>query len=73
MKLLRCKEAAERLGLKPIALRGLDRKGLLPAVRDWAGHRRFREDEVEALRERLLNGEVFTAVRSEKEPKTRQS
>lgn len=58
MKLLRCKEAAHILGLKAGSLRQLEKAGLLLPIRDWAGHRRFREDEVEAFKERLLRGEI---------------
>jgi excisionase family DNA binding protein len=62
MKLLRVKEAADRLGLKPVSLRELDKKGKLRAVRDWAGHRRFRDDDVDAFREKLLSGEMGHAA-----------
>lgn len=58
MKLLRVKEAADRLGLKPVSLRELDKKGYIQAIRDWAGHRRFREDEIEAFREKYLGGNI---------------
>lgn len=59
MKLLRSKEAAEFLGLKPVSLRELDKKGLLHPVRDWAGHRRFPEDELRRFREKLLRGKFL--------------
>ena len=59
MKLLRAKDAAEFLGLKPVSLRELDKKGLLHPVRDWAGHRRFPEDELRRFREQLLRGELL--------------
>jgi len=58
MRLLRSKEAAEFLGLKAVSLRELDKKGLLHPVRDWAGHRRFREEELVSFREKLLNGDL---------------
>ncbi len=58
MKLLRTKEAADRIGLKPVSLRKLEEGGLLHPVRDWAGHRRFRQDEVDEFRDRLLRGEI---------------
>jgi DNA-binding transcriptional MerR regulator len=58
MKLLRSKEAADFLGLKPVSLRELDKKGLLHPVRDWAGHRRFCEDELVSFRKKLLSGEM---------------
>ena len=56
MRLLRVKEAADFLGLKTASIRELDRRGELTAVRDWADHRRFREDDLVAFRERLLSG-----------------
>ena len=58
MKLLRTKESANRLGLKPVSLRLLEKKGLLHPVRDWAGHRRFLEEEIDAFRDKLLRGEI---------------
>ena len=58
MKLLRVKEAADILGVKPASVRQLERRGTLRAVRDWAGHRRFSQDEVEDLSQRLLAGEL---------------
>ena len=58
MRLLRVKEAAELLGVKNASIRELDRRGLLHAVRDWSGHRRFKDSDVLELRETLLQGEI---------------
>ncbi len=58
MRLLRSKEAAEFLGLKAVSLRELDKKGFLHPVRDWAGDRRFREEELISFRAKLLNGDL---------------
>lgn len=58
MKLLRVKEAADLLGVKPASIRQLERRGLLRGVRDWVGHRRFAQDEVEHLLRKLLSGEL---------------
>jgi len=58
LKLLRVKEAAMLLGVKPASIRTLEKRGVIRAVRDWSGHRRFREEEVNAYREKLLNGEI---------------
>ena len=58
MKLLRVKEAAELMGVKPASIRQLERRGLLHSVRDWAFHRRFTQSEVERVRVRLLSGEL---------------
>jgi excisionase family DNA binding protein len=57
MKLLRVKEAAEVLGVKPASIRQLEKRGLLPAVRDWNGHRRFKEADVLALPDSLNKGQ----------------
>jgi DNA-binding transcriptional MerR regulator len=55
-QLLRTKDAATRLGLKSFSVRRLEQMGILPSIRDWAGHRRFRERDVEQVREKLLSG-----------------
>ena len=54
MKLLRVGEAASLLGVKAWSVRQLDRRGILKAVRDWNGHRRFKETEILKLRKSLL-------------------
>lgn len=58
MRLLRVKEAAELLGVKNASVRELDRRGLLHAVRDWSGHRRFKDSDVLNLRELLLQDKL---------------
>ena len=57
-KLLRTKKAADRIGLEAASLRILEEKGLLHPIRDWAGHRRFRQDELDEFSEKLLAGEI---------------
>ena len=57
-RLLRVKEAAMVIGISFSAMRSLDKRQILPAIRDWAGHRRYREDDVYEFREKLLRGEV---------------
>jgi len=54
MRLIRVKEAAEILGIKPGSIRKLDREGLLSSIRDWSNHRRFIESEVIQFKESLL-------------------
>ena len=54
MRLLRVKEVAELLGVKGSSVRQLEKRGLLTAIRDWSGHRRFREQEVLEFRKSLL-------------------
>lgn len=46
IRLLRCKEAGDLLGLKSAYVRALEKRGVLMAVRDPGGHRRFRLDAV---------------------------
>ena len=52
-KVLRRGEAAERLGVHPNTLAGWLKRGWLTGVQMPSGETRFREDEVEALRERI--------------------
>ena len=52
-KALRRGETAERLGVHPNTLAGWVRRGWLTGVTMPSGETRFREDEVEALRERI--------------------
>jgi DNA-binding transcriptional MerR regulator len=56
--LRRVKEAADRMGLKPASLRQLEREGLLHPVRDWAGHRRFSDTEIDRVRAELVSGKL---------------
>jgi excisionase family DNA binding protein len=52
-KILRRGEAAQRLGVHPNTLAGWVQRGWLKGVTMPSGEIRFREDEVEALRERI--------------------
>ena len=52
-KVLRRGEAAKRLGVHPNTLYGWIREGWLTGVKFPGGETRFREEEVEALRERI--------------------
>lgn len=52
-KVLRRGEAAERLGVHPNTLAGWVQRGVLTAVTMPGGETRFREDEVDELRERI--------------------
>ena len=69
IKLLRVKEAATAMGVLPATLRDLDRRGILPAIRDWAGHRRFREDLVKDFKEKLLRGEMAPREQESRGPR----
>ena len=64
-RLLRVKEAAELLGVKSSSVRQLARRGLLPCVRDWNGHRRFQEEEIIRLRRSLSPEQVQEARQEE--------
>jgi excisionase family DNA binding protein len=52
-KILRRGEAAERLGIHPNTLAGWIKRGWLTGVKMPNGEVRFREEEVDALRERI--------------------
>jgi len=52
-KILRRGEAAKRLGVHPNTLAGWVTRGWLKGVEMPSGEMRFREDDVDALRERI--------------------
>ena len=52
-KILRRSEAAERLGIHPNTLAGWKKRGWLTGVTMPGGEVRFREEEVNGLRERI--------------------
>ena len=52
-KVLRRAEAAERLGIHPNTLASWVRRGWLAGIKLPSGETRFRQDEVETLRERI--------------------
>jgi excisionase family DNA binding protein len=52
-KVLRRAQAAERLGVHPNTLAGWVERGWLKGVKMPGGETRFREEEVERLRERI--------------------
>ncbi len=43
---MRIGELARRLGVSRDSLRRLEAKGILKPARDWAGHRRFSEEDI---------------------------
>ena len=53
LKVLRRGEAAERLGVHPNTLAGWVQRGWLTGIKMPSGETRFREEEVEELRERI--------------------
>jgi hypothetical protein len=56
-RLLRTKQTAEVLGVSVGSVLSLERRKLIPSVRDWAGQRRFEESKVLEFRKRLMAGE----------------
>ncbi|MBI3768218.1 MAG: MerR family transcriptional regulator [Deltaproteobacteria bacterium] len=48
---MRIGKAAERVGIHVSTVRRLEGRGLIQPRRDWAGHRRFTEADVERLRQ----------------------
>jgi excisionase family DNA binding protein len=55
-EVLRRSEAARRLGVHPNTLAGWVKRGWLKGIEMPGGETRFREDEVEQLRERIYGG-----------------
>jgi excisionase family DNA binding protein len=53
-KVLRRGEAAERLGVHPNTLAGWIQRGWLKGFKMPSGETRYREEDVEALRERIF-------------------
>jgi excisionase family DNA binding protein len=53
-KILRRGEAAKRLGVHPNTLAGWIKRGWLTGVEMPGGETRFREEDVEALRQRIF-------------------
>ena len=47
---MRIQEFAQALGVSADTVRRLERRGVLTPVRDWAGHRRFTEADVDRAR-----------------------
>lgn len=63
---MRVIDAARELGISPDWLRRLERAGRIPAPpRDLAGHRRYRPEDVEAIKRVLY---PHAAQRAEGEP-----
>jgi excisionase family DNA binding protein len=51
---VRIGEAAHALGVSRDTIRRLERRGMITASRDWAGHRRFTEADIARLRTLLF-------------------
>jgi DNA-binding transcriptional MerR regulator len=48
--------AAATLGVHPDTLLNFERRGLIQPERDWAGHRRYSAEAIEALRRAIHGG-----------------
>jgi excisionase family DNA binding protein len=60
---MRIQEAARRLGISADWLKELERRGVvIPVPRDLHGHRRFSEEDVERLRQRLFPSQETTGA-----------
>ena len=51
---MRTGQFATALGVSPDTVRRLERRGVITATRDWAGHRRFSDDELSRARTSLF-------------------
>lgn len=51
---MRIAEFARAVGVSPDTVRKLERKGVLPSRRDWAGHRRYTDADVDHARATLF-------------------
>ena len=47
---MRIGEIAKSMGVSQATIRRLERRGVIAAQRDWAGHRRYTEDDVAKIR-----------------------
>ena len=54
IKLLRVSAVSTILGVSPSAVRAMGSRGVLPMTRIGSNHRRFSEDDVLALRDKIL-------------------
>lgn len=55
-QLMQVRQAAQALGVHENTIRRWEERGLLRAVRLPSGVRRFRAEDIEALRERMFSG-----------------
>ena len=64
MAYLNVQRTALRLGVAPHTVRRWTAAGLLPCTRTAGGHRRIREEDVDALAQRLGGGRHLEARRA---------
>ncbi len=55
---MRIAEAARQLNVSAATIKRLERGGFFKAQRDWAGHRRFTEDDIQKLHALLFDRAV---------------
>jgi DNA-binding transcriptional MerR regulator len=60
---MRITEAARRLNVSAATIKRLERGGFFKAQRDWAGHRRFSENDIQSLHALLFERAVSLASR----------
>ncbi len=53
---MRISEFGKLLGVSRDTIRRLEKRGIIVPKRDWNGHRRFSEADLERLREALFQG-----------------
>jgi DNA-binding transcriptional MerR regulator len=51
---MRIMEFSRAIGVSPDTVRKLERKGVLASRRDWAGHRRYTDEDVDRARATLF-------------------
>ena len=62
---MRIGKAAKALGVSADTIRRLERRGQITADRDWAGHRRFSEEDLQRLRLVLFRKTQLQAAQKE--------
>ncbi len=64
-RLMQVRQAARGLGVHENTVRRWEERGLITAVRLPSGVRRFRAEDIDALREQMFSG--FPAIREEED------
>lgn len=67
---MRISEFARALGISPDTVRRLEERGVFRASRDWAGHRRYTEDDVARARATLFGEGQARSTRRSRDPRT---
>lgn len=67
---MRITEFARAIGVSPDTVRKLERRGVLVSQRDWAGHRRYTEDDVAQARATLFADRHAGGTSRSRDPRT---